>query len=46
MNIIKKNDFVKIVLDGRHLNSNTEQLPEAWPLVSLTTQPAKAKNYI
>ena len=44
--IIKKNDSIKIVLDARHLNSNTDQSSESWPLEPLATQLARAdKKY-
>ena len=30
--IIPKGDVIKIVLDARHLNSNTDQELESWPI--------------
>ena len=44
--IIPKGDTIKCVLDGRHLNSNTEQSDESWPVEPLAPQLARAnKNY-
>ena len=44
--IIKKKNSIKIVLDARHLNSNTDQSTESWPLEPLARQLARAnKNY-
>ena len=40
--IIKKNDSIKNVLDARHLNSNTDQSSESWPMEPLATPPAKS----
>ena len=42
--IIPEEDTLKCVLDARHLNSNTEQSDESWPIESLA--PARAnKNF-
>ena len=40
--VIKKNDTIKNVLDARHLNSNTDQSSESWPLEPPATQLAQA----
>ena len=40
--IIKKKDSIKVVLEARHLSSNTDQSSESRPLEPLETQPAKA----
>ena len=40
----KKNDSNKIVLDARHLNSNTDQSSESWPPKPLATQLATANK--
>ena len=36
--IIPKGDTIKGVLDARHLNSNTEQSDESWPIEPLAPQ--------
>ena len=38
---MKKIDSIKIVLVARHLNSNTDQSSESWPLEPSATQLAK-----
>ena len=44
--IIPKGDTIKCVLDARHLNSNTEQSDESWPVELLAPQLARAyKKY-
>ena len=40
--IIRKNDSIKIALDARHLNSNTDQFSESCPLEPFATQLARA----
>ena len=42
--IIPKGDTIKCVLDARHLNSNTEQSDETWPIESLAPQLARANK--
>ena len=42
--IIPKGDSIKCVLDARHLNSNTEQSDESWPIELLAPQLARAKK--
>ena len=42
--IIPKGDTIKCVLDARHLNSNTEQSDESWPIESLAPQLARANK--
>ena len=42
--IIPKWDTIKCVLDARHLNSNTEQSDESWPIEPLTPQLARANK--
>ena len=44
MNIIKKNDSIKFLLDARHLNSTSDQLSESWPLEHLAAQLARANK--
>ena len=39
-----KRDSIKCVLDARHLNSNTEQSDESWPIEPLAPQLARANN--
>ena len=39
--IIPKEDTIKCVLDARHLNSNTEQSDESWPIEPLAPQLAR-----
>ena len=44
--IIPKGDSIECVLDARHLDSNTEQSDESWPIEPLAPQLARAnKNY-
>ena len=44
--IIPKGDSIKVVLDARHLNSNTDQEFEFWPIEPLAPQLARAiKKY-
>ena len=40
--IITKKESIKCVLDDRHLNSNTEQSDESWPIKPLAPQLARA----
>ena len=42
--IIRKGDTTKCVLDARHLNSNTEQSDESWPIEPLAPQLARANK--
>ena len=42
--IIPKGDSIKCVLDARHLNSNTEQSDESWPIEPLALQLARANK--
>ena len=42
--IIPKGDSIKCVLDARHLNSNTEQSGESWPIEPLAPQLAQANK--
>ena len=42
--IISKGDTIKCVLDARHLNSNTEQPDESWPIEPLAPQLARANK--
>ena len=42
--IIPKGDTIKCVLDTRHLNSNTEQSDESWPIEPLAPQLARANK--
>ena len=42
--IIPKGDVLKVVLDTRHLNSNTNQEIESWPIEPLAPQLAKANK--
>ena len=44
LNIIPKGDTIKVVLDARHLNSNTAQSFESWPIEPLSPQLARAKK--
>ena len=44
--IIPKGDTIKCVLDARHLNSNTEQSDESWPIEPLAPQLARAKQKV
>ena len=39
-----KGDTIKCVLDARHLNSNTEQSDESWPIEPLASQLARANK--
>ena len=42
--IIPKGDTIKCVLDARHLNSNTEQSDESWPIEPLAPQLARTNK--
>ena len=42
--IIPKGDSIKCVLDARHLNSNTDQFDESWPIEPLAPQLARANK--
>ena len=42
--IIPKGDTIKCVLDARHLNLNTEQSDESWPIELLPSQLARANK--
>ena len=42
--IIPKGDTIKVVLDARHLNSNTNQEFESWPIEPLAPQLARANE--
>ena len=42
--IIPKGDAIKVVLDARHLNSNTDQDFESWPIEHLARQLARANK--
>ena len=42
--IIPKGDIIKCVLDARHLNSNTEQSDEGWPIEPLAPQLVRANK--
>ena len=42
--IIPKGDTIKCVLDARHLNSNTEQSDECWPIEPLAPQLARSNK--
>ena len=42
--IIPMGDTIKCVLDARHLNSNTEQSDESWPIEPLAPQLARANK--
>ena len=44
--IIPKGDAIKVVLDARHLNSNTNQELESWPIEPLAPQLARANKKI
>ena len=37
-------DTIKVVLDARHINSNTEQPFESWPIDPLAPQLARANK--
>ena len=39
--IIPKGDAIKVVIDARHLNSNTNQELESWPIEPLASQLAR-----
>ena len=41
---MKENDSIKIVLDARFLNSNTDQQSKSWPLKPLATELARANK--
>ena len=42
--VIPKGDSIKVVLDARHLNSNTNQEHEYWPIEPLAPQLARANK--
>ena len=42
--IIPKGDAIKVVFDARHLNSNTNQELESWPIEPLAPQLARANK--
>ena len=42
--IIPKGDAIKVVLDARHLNSNTDKELESWPIEPLAPQLARANK--
>ena len=42
--IIPKGDAIKVVLDARHLNSNTNQELKSWPIEPLAPQLARANK--
>ena len=42
--IIHKNDSIKCVAGARHLNSNTEQSDESWPIEPLAQKLARANK--
>ena len=42
--IIPKGDAINVVLDARHLNSNTDQELESWPIEPLASQIARANK--
>ena len=44
--IIPKGDAIKVVLEARHLNSNTNQELESWPIEPLAPQLARANKNI
>ena len=44
LNIIPKGDAIKVVLDARHLNSNTDQELESWPIEPFAPQLARANK--
>ena len=44
--IIPIGDAIKVVLDARHLNSNTNQELESWPIEPLAPQLARANKNI
>ena len=44
LHIIPKGDAIKVVLDARHLNSNTDQELESWPIEPLAPQLARANK--
>ena len=44
--IIPKGDAIKVVFDARHLNSNTNQELESWPIEPLAPQLARANKNI
>ena len=44
--IIPKRDAIKVVLDARHLNSNTDQELESWPIESSVPQLARANKKV
>ena len=44
--LIPKGDAIKVVLDARHLNSNTNQELDSWPIEPLAPQLARANKKI
>ena len=42
--IIPNGDTIKCVIDARHLNSNTEQSDESWPIEAFAPQLARANK--
>ena len=44
LSIIPKSDSINCVLDARHLNSNTDQIDESWPIEPLAPQLARANK--
>ena len=42
--IMKKKDSIKVVLDARYFNSNTDQSSESWPLEPQATQTAETNK--
>ena len=42
--MIPKGDSIKCALDARHLNSNTEQSDESWPIETLAPLIARANK--
>ena len=42
--ILPKEDAIKVVLDARHLNSNTDQELDSWPIEPLAPQLARANK--
>ena len=42
--IIPKGDAIQVVLDARHLSSNTDQELESWPIEPLAPQLARANK--
>ena len=44
--IIPRGDTIKVVLDAKHLNSNSDQFFESWFIDSLAPQLARANKNI